>query len=179
MTHLQVGPTFSDHHADMASLAMLHHHAKEGIAASCNLSGLGSKREASTGVEQFWLGSCVQQLSRVYAVRSEHCLHWCSQAATDEYIEQEDARFQQAAEMLVRGLGTAPKLAASSVASSLRLGEAHNSLSGKGLFHRQMSCRPGSKLACFMLEKATAFLFKTRKEAAALEWGWSKRNAII
>ncbi len=46
-----------------------------------------------------------------------------SQTATDEYIEREDARFQQAADLLLRGLAPAPGEAASSVASSLRLGE--------------------------------------------------------
>ncbi|BDA47659.1 probable calcium-independent phospholipase A2-gamma at C-terminar half [Coccomyxa sp. Obi] len=44
------------------------------------------------------------------------------EAATDEYIEREDARFQQAANLLLRGLEPAPEQAASSVASSLRLG---------------------------------------------------------
>lgn len=51
------------------------------------------------------------------------CLSWLPQAATDEYIEREDVRFQEAAELLLRGLDPSPEQAASAAANALRLGE--------------------------------------------------------
>ena len=87
-----------------------------------------------------------------------------SQTATDEYIEREDARFQQAADLLLRGLAPAPGQAASSVASSLRLGEQHTSLSGDGDLLSTNVIKTLQKLAS-LLEKKTALQYKrTRKE---------------
>ena len=51
------------------------------------------------------------------------CLSWLPQAATDEYIEREDVHFQEAAELLLRGLDPLPEQSASAAANALRLGE--------------------------------------------------------
>ena len=94
-----------------------------------------------------------------------------SQTATDEYIEREDARFQQAADLLLRGLAPAPEQAASSVLSSLTLGEQHKSLSGMGLCPQQMSHYTLAQTGMLHASKGTCLLVQDNPEGPVLVLG--------
>lgn len=56
-----VSPTFGDQNAVIATIPVrLHHHAGQCTVVFRNGFGVRARRKASLGLEQFWLGSCVQ-----------------------------------------------------------------------------------------------------------------------